>query len=150
MYVADDVRRGDEERNGDKGMRKILFRGRRKDNGERVEGSLMQTNMGLCHIMSHTHIPRIQTVATFAGYECVAVVPETVGQYTDKNDPNGKKIFEGDIVTEGGLVAEVRWDDRHARFYYVTSTASVGLYGFVGQVIGDIHTTPELLKEKPQ
>ena len=97
-----------------------------------IEGAMFSTIKGtsatVCHCHNYTHW----------------------SSYTTKKDTNGKKIFEGDIVTEGGLVAEVRWDDRNARFYYVTSTASVGLYGFVGQVIGDIHTTPELLKEKPQ
>ena len=136
-------------------MRKILFRGRRKDNGERVEGSLMQTNMGLCHIMSHTHIPRIQTVATFAGYECVAVVPETVGQYTTKNDPSGKKIFEGDIVQVPNQddvmqIGVVRWCDGMGQWFVeLTDGDTDPLCEFSFEVIGDIHTTPELLKEKP-
>ena len=129
-------------------MREILFRGKRKDNSgeafrrsdkEWVYGYIFQS-WEQAYILWGT----INSIPTM-----IEVIPETVGEYTTKNDPNGKKIFEGDIVTEGGLVAEVRWDDRNARFYYVTSTASVGLYGFVGQVIGDIHTTPELLKEKP-
>ena len=100
-------------------MREILFRGKRADNGEWVEGTLYQ--------IGKEQNPFIMLVNRCA--ESHEVDPATVGQYTGLTDKNGTKIFEGDIVkikdfTHGCALNykqptsnwNVYWDKKTARF----------------------------------
>lgn len=64
-------------------MREILFRGKRLNNGEWVEGYFIR-QYGSNEIIT-------------ADDEIYHITPETVGQYTGL-DKNGTRIFEGDVV----------------------------------------------------
>ena len=121
-------------------MREILFRGKRTDNGEWVEGDIHKNTE---FSKSHIH-PNGERVMSFD------VIPETVGQYTGLVDKNGVRIFEGDIVK-----AFTRYGTEHQ--YAITYRA--GTFWFGGwnwvefldrfqfpEVIGNIHDNPELMK----
>ncbi len=135
-------------------MREILFRGKRLDNGEWLEGSLW----------NYLGVPRILPPANIVGYD---ISPDTVGQYTGLTDKNGVKIFEGDVVKyiygehfsddEKPEDAEAQYKRQdvvrytNGEFFPVPMREdagdewySYGLFDF--EVIGNIHDNPKLLE----
>ena len=132
-------------------MREILFRGKRVDNGEWIQGDIVQFPVhGVVRIVEQE-----------PSYKDAEVDSDTVGQYTGLTDKNGRKIFEGDILKiypdcdycedysistvysyNGVLCVDYRGDD-------FDSTA----LGFINdvnddadfEIIGNIYDNPELV-----
>lgn len=133
-------------------MREILFRGKRKDNSEWVYGNYAVTdNNEKQHFIFQNKAFEFE------------VVPETVGQYTGLTDKNGKKIFEGDIVTyctninraTNKELHEVVFEMRGESGYFGIKISNIETWGFcqevpakLMEVVGNIHDNPELLEVK--
>lgn len=132
-------------------MRELLFKGKRKDNGEWVEGFLlMECNHSTCSWNLSIEY-KTERSGVFA-YEVVEVIPETVSQYTGIDDKNDIKIFDGHIVKlyledtiETGVI---RYKESKCRFVLEATDTS---YGFdntcIFEIIGNIYDNPELLGE---
>ena len=135
-------------------MREILFRGKRIDNGEWVEGYFV--NLWLIHYQKH------QPIITDNNAVSYDVDPSTVGQYTGLTDKNDKKIFEGDIVDasnewwnaagpagHNSPVILVEWENDLCGFEpFANYDCDCGVYINAKncEVLGNVHDNPELLK----
>ena len=128
-------------------MREILFRGKRADSGEWVEGDLLQIKYYNKPIIECKIMPQTPVSSAYP------VLPETVGQYTGLTDRNGKRIFEGDIVRYGDTIHQVVFEQRNTTAYFgliysEIETMPFGYYQDLKQieVIGNIHDNPELME----
>lgn len=74
--------------------REILFRAKRKDNGEWTEGFYVCIAGTKHYILTGNPVISPHNVDV----EFYRIIPETVGQFTGWCDKNGVKIFKGDIV----------------------------------------------------
>ena len=132
--------------------REILFRGKRVDNGEWIDGWFLPGNeRQSLHPCIFVYLPETQS------FECFDIDIDTLGEYTGLTDRDGTRIFEGDIIgvvynPNYGGVAKKRigtfkvgfedgcyvYEDGEGYFLFTESDEIV--------VIGNIYDNPELLK----
>lgn len=80
-------------------MDKFLFRAKRKDNGEWVQGIPhygLAANLSV--IVSIIPVADFRGIKTHCFYDRVEVDENTITQFTGRCASNGKKIFAGDIL----------------------------------------------------
>jgi uncharacterized phage protein (TIGR01671 family) len=142
-------------------MREILFKAKRIDNGEWVEGNYVKKY----DLSGKRHL--ILYVDNYVRWKCVGIDPKTLCQFTGLCDKNGKKIWENDIIKYhfGEIYAPIKYgcyqncfDAQKAEHlgFYVDWTGDKCLRKDLGywidmvyaMPVGNIFDQPELLQEE--
>lgn len=151
-------------------IREILFRGKRIDNNEWIEGSLILISNKAFIVKIENVIVDINDLGYITRDEFIyiEVYPETIGQFTGLLDKNNNKIFEDDIVLNGseksivcfgsigydgslcgltgfGLSNQQQKDTGEGKFYELNFYDSLQKDL---EVIGNIHDNVDLLEDK--
>ena len=127
-------------------MREILFKAKRFDNGEWVQGNLF---------IEENRAEITRSTCNGVGIEGVAVDKDTICQYTGLTDKNGNKIWENDIVKcnyndygeKGTYIGKVIFREDNCAFI-VTDEKSTDYewWNEEKEVIGNTFDNPDLLK----
>lgn len=127
-------------------MREILFRGKKLDDGNWVQG--------YCYELEKDRM----MISSCIRREAYEVTPETIGQFTGVTDDMGRKLFEGDIVKaldsytnecdEDSLGVVAFTDGAFCISWTTGYTEPLCLKADKEDIIivGNIHDTPELLE----
>ncbi len=100
--------------------REILFKAKSIDTGEWIES--MTISKGTCERTKDSLFMEIDED------EWIEVDPNSLSQYINKKDKNGKKVFEGDYDEDGNFVI---WCDKCSSFEF----------GGVDLELKEVHTT---------
>ena len=134
-------------------MREILFRAKRIEDGEWIEGYYQKRHdfLGKRHLILHAD--------NYVKWECVEIDPETLCQFTGLCDKNGKKIWENDILMahldelypEDVTYEAIQWGMAGLVTREASSTDRQYLDKFdleYFEVVGNIFDNKELLQEE--
>lgn len=141
-------------------MREILFKAKQIDNGEWIEGSLIDLDIdsGYCYIVQPYKKASILPIIFLITDRMKLVDPETLCQFTGICDKNGNRIWENDVVwlvCDGKEhIYQIVWDNSELDFKATKGEENYGThYEYLLcceeiEVIGNIFDNPELLQEE--
>lgn len=139
--------------------REILFKAKRKDNGEWVEGYYLNI-VKINHFICTGKIKLDGALKGITAPEMYAIASDTLCQYTGLTDKNGKRIWENDICDRKEKYPEIvtyNKGDWQLDYSYVfgkemhTDACNLGFYVCERdcvEVIGNIFDNADLLEVK--
>lgn len=132
-------------------MREILFKAKRLDNGEWVEGNLITNERN----ENQKYIGYIfdERNGVIEDYDLVEVIPDTICQYTGLEDKNGNKIWENDIahIRSSGLsgYGVIKYENGNLVLVDVKRKRTYSMYGeWKIRKDGNIFDNADLLEVK--
>lgn len=135
-------------------MREILFKAKRIDNGEWVEGYYSKSPDPMLAFLKDFIFAPYFDEKTECGYDNGYKIDiNTLCQYTGLTDKNGNKIWENDVVwIDGTDRAIVIFSEKHSGYilqpigdFYFDSPMLVDNVDIIDNCIGNIFDNPELL-----
>jgi hypothetical protein len=124
--------------------REILFRGLSNQGKGWLYGDVVRNVEGAVAIMPPYQMNMDNTCSQNE------VNPETIGQYTGLKDKNGKKIFEGDIISIGdpNIKYIIMWRNDGFCAKQIGASSYIGLTYWASniEVLGNVIDNPELIK----
>lgn len=146
-------------------MREILFRAKRIDNGEWVQGYYVRhEDTSYCFKEDYERHPEntkhyiafdMMTDWGLPNKHLIAEIdPETLCQYTGLTDKNGKRIWENEIVRiENSMDEGIGKIEFYGGMWYVDGEPSNSMYDIMEyddiaeiEVVGNIFDNPELME----
>ena len=126
---------------------RYLYRAKRTDNGEWVEGHYITNEKD----PNHAYIGYLFGVVDGMVHDTdiVEVIPSTICQCTGLKDKNGKLIWENDIVNVNGTLYVCRFDEDNFAWEFQNREETIGICCFhsidIG-IVGNAIDNPELLE----
>lgn len=149
-------------------MRENLFKAKRKDNGEWIEGSLIDLDIdsGYCYIVPAFKNASTLPINWLIADRMILVDPETICRFTGRCDKNGKRTWENDIIKYhfGEIYAPIKYGcyqncfdaqkTEHVGFYvdwtgdeYLRKDLGYWIDMVDAVPVGNMFDNPELLQE---
>ena len=142
---------------------RYLFKAKRTDNGEWVEGYLVETRYNTYHdgyrIIDKDGINYDELDYYEPSFISYVIDKSTICQCTGLKDKNGKLIWENDIVRDdNGNIYKAFWQDRYYQFSWIcvkSDKLPIGakwdfwsIRNYEIEVIGNIFDNKELLESE--